>query len=116
MAGCSQCRGRVRQRAGLDATVSWLRADLAAVLPQDHLSEEAIQAAAAGEPSPEANEHLRHCPACRAEMDDLRQFIASQRSPGSPGFSGSGWLRRPFLSSQPRGPRGRLSSPGESLS
>ena len=86
MAGCSQCRGRVRQRAGLDATVSWLRADLAAVLPQDHLSEEAIQAAAAGEPSPEANEHLRHCPACRAEMDDLRQFIASQRSPGRPRF------------------------------
>ena len=74
------------ERAGLDATVSWLRADLAAVLPQDHLSEEAIQAAAAGEPSPEANEHLRHCPACRAEMDDLRQFIASQRSPGRPRF------------------------------
>src|ERR1700722_2240116 len=80
LAGCSQCRGRVQQRAGLDGTVSWLRTDLATMLPQDHLSEEAIQAAAIGEPSLEAVEHLRNCPACRTEMDDLRQFIAAQRS------------------------------------
>jgi hypothetical protein len=84
LAGCSQCRGRVQQRAGLDATVSWLRTDLAAVLPQDHLSEEAIQAAAMGQAPPEAAEHLSSCPACRAEIDDLRLFIAAQRSPGRP--------------------------------
>ena len=84
MAGCSQCRGRVQQRAGLDATVSWLRTDLSAAPPRDHLSEEAIQAAAMGEPSPEAVEHLRNCPACRTEMDDLRQFIAAQRSSRRP--------------------------------
>jgi hypothetical protein len=84
LAGCSQCRGRVQQRAGLDATISWLRTDFAAVLPSDHLSEEAIQSAATGESSPEAVEHLRDCPACRAEMDDLRRFIAAQRPPGRP--------------------------------
>ncbi len=84
LAGCSQCRGRVQQRAGLDATVSWLRTDLSAAPPRDHLSEEAIQAAAMGEPSPEAVEHLRNCPACRTEMDDLRQFIAAQRSSRRP--------------------------------
>ena len=89
LAGCSQCRGRMQQRAGLDATVPWLRTDLAAVLPQDHLSEEAIQAAAMGEPSPEAVEHLRSCAACRAETDDLRQFIAAQRSSRRPRLS---WL------------------------
>jgi hypothetical protein len=87
LAGCSQCRGRVQQRAGLDATVSWLRTDLAAVLPQDHLSEEAIQAAAMGELLPEAAEHLRNCPACRAETDDLRQFMAAQRSSRRPRLS-----------------------------
>jgi hypothetical protein len=84
LAGCSQCRGRVQARAGLDATVSWLRADLVAALPADHLSEEAIQAAAMGDPSPEASEHLRNCPACRAEVDDLRQFIAAQGSSRRP--------------------------------
>jgi hypothetical protein len=87
LAGCPQCRGRVQQRAGLDAAVSWLRTDLAAVLPQDHLSEEAIQAAAMSEPSPEAGEHLRNCPACRAETDDLRQFIAAQRPSRRPRLS-----------------------------
>ncbi|HTB20159.1 MAG TPA: tetratricopeptide repeat protein [Bryobacteraceae bacterium] len=84
LAECSQCRGRVQARAGLDAQCTWLRADLAAALPADHLSEEAIQAAALGQSSPEAAEHLRSCPACRAEIDDLRLFIAAQRSPGRP--------------------------------
>ena len=82
LAGCPPCRARLQQCAGLDSVFAHLRADLAATLPPEHLSEEAIQTAAMGETPAEVAEHLRACALCGAEVDDLRRFITSERSRG----------------------------------
>src|SRR5271154_4144442 len=80
---CAPCRSRIAQRMDVNRSIAWLQAEVGSRLRQDHLSEETIVALAGGWVIPEAVEHLRTCASCRSDLDDLRKFAATKRTPAA---------------------------------
>lgn len=75
IAACETCRGRLFTQEQAAPRLRALRTDLSA-----HLEYEQIAAAAEGPAAPAAERHLAGCDACRAEVDDLRQFRSDLKS------------------------------------
>jgi len=79
LAACAQCRDRLRLRSGASDAAALRERDLAAAIPPAHLPDDAVRAAAEGGEDDETRRHLARCAACRAEVADLRRFIAGRR-------------------------------------
>jgi len=94
LAECPQCQARAEERAGIGDGVAALYRQVAQSLPEEHLSEEDVQVLAKGgllpNPASRLYAHLDRCDSCRAEVDDLKQFIASRRRPQS--FRAQYWI------------------------
>src|SRR4051812_30327222 len=69
IADCGECRGVLFHRSGVQAQLSGLRSRFS-----EHLAYEQIVAMTEGRGDPKYADHLKECPQCRAEVEDLRQF------------------------------------------
>src|SRR3954467_7740450 len=69
LAGCEACREVLLRGAGRLARAEDLRQSLS-----EHLAFDQVKACAEGSGAPAWTQHLAECAACRAEVDDLRQF------------------------------------------
>jgi hypothetical protein len=85
LAVCGACRLRLESQARLEVSEAWLRREIGQVPRQEHLSEDAVRTLAEGRALPAAESHMRSCAPCRAEVADLRSFIAAQKPPGRRG-------------------------------
>lgn len=82
LAVCSACRLRLESQARLELSEAWLRREIGQVPRQEHLSEDAVRTLAEGRALHAAESHVRTCAQCRAEVQDLRAFIAARKPAG----------------------------------
>jgi hypothetical protein len=75
LAGCADCRSLLAQTGDdADGAIRMLRLDLSSA----HLTESQLDDYAARRPAPaDLVQHLDLCPDCRADSEDLRQFVAT---------------------------------------
>jgi len=69
VAECVECRGLLFHHSGAAAQLSGLRSRFS-----EHLVYEQVVACAEGRGEASWTEHLKECPPCRAEVEDLRSF------------------------------------------
>jgi len=82
LANCAECRARLSARSNVEGAFAALYRQVVQTPSEEHLTEEAVQVLAEGGLSPDEEAHLARCSSCRAEVEDLKKFIASRRRPG----------------------------------
>ena len=75
LAECADCRARLRSQTATSGTYAWLRHEISEADGGGHLTYDDVRALAEGNPAAEAARHAAACPACRAEVEDLRAAI-----------------------------------------